>query len=68
MPAPEIRFYYKRGEVFIIQSQKKITTTNPGKFYYNLEWTNSTSNPVTFDSLNPTGANVTPRRRIRRMY
>jgi hypothetical protein len=48
------------GKFLIITNQKKITSTNPGQFYYNLTWTNTTGSPVTFTSLGLTGSNVVP--------
>jgi hypothetical protein len=48
------------GEFFIITNQKKVTATNPGQFYYNLTWTNTTGSPVTFTSLELVGTNVVP--------
>jgi hypothetical protein len=48
------------GEFLIITNQKKVTTTNPGQFYYNLTWTNTTGSPVTFTSLGLSGTNVVP--------
>jgi len=51
---------FSGGEYFIVTNQKKITATNPGQFYYNFVWTNSTGADVTFTSLALSGTNVSP--------
>ena len=48
------------GEFFVVTNQKKITATNPGQFYYNLTWTNTTGAAVTFSSVALNGTNVVP--------
>ena len=51
------------GEFIVVYNGKKVTATNPGQFYYNLEWTNSTGVDQTLsfslDAVNvlPQGAN-----------
>ena len=47
------------GEFLIIHNGKKITATNPGQFYYNLEWTNNTGNDQLL-SFTLLGSNVLP--------
>jgi hypothetical protein len=51
---------FSGGEYYIVTNQKKITATNPGQFYYNFVWTNSTGADVTFGSLGLLGINVVP--------
>ena len=46
------------GEFLVVSNNRKITSTNPGQFYYNLVWTNDTNSPVTFTSLGLQGTNV----------
>jgi hypothetical protein len=48
------------GEFLIVTNAKKITATNPGQFYYNLIWQNTTGGDVTFTSLGLNGTNVIP--------
>lgn len=47
------------GNFIIVTNGKKVTATNPGQFYYNLIWTNSSANAVNFDTITLNGTNVT---------
>ncbi len=48
------------GTFLVVSNAKKITATNPGQFYYNLVWQNSTGSDVTFSSVALSGTNVVP--------
>lgn len=48
------------GEFLTVANAKKITATNPGQFYYNLVWQNTTGSDVTFTSVGLSGTNAVP--------